>query len=230
VPVSHARIIYTGLDVERYKNGGEQRSLYHEDPNLNLLYAGRIYPEKGIDIVIEAMIKLVHGQGKRDLRLSLAGSGSTQYENHLHQLVNQAGLSDFVSFLGWVQPDEIPGLLRRFDVLLLPSIWPEPFARVVLEGMISGLVVVATPTGGTKEILRDGENGLLFAAGDAEDLAQKIVRLAADPGLRRRLALAGQQTVVERFPKTKMMDEIESYLQEVFQSSAREKDGHFEGK
>ena len=78
--------------------------------------------------------------------------------------------------------------------------------------------------------MRDGENGLLFAAGDAEDLAQKIVRLAADPGLRRRLALAGQQTVVERFPKTKMMDEIESYLQEVFQSSAREKDGHFEGK
>ncbi|HZJ24036.1 MAG TPA: glycosyltransferase family 4 protein, partial [Anaerolineales bacterium] len=108
-----------------------------------------------------------------------------------------------------------------FDVLVLPSLWPEPFARVVLEGMVSGLVVIATPTGGTTEILTDGENGLLFAAGDAEDLAQKIICLATDPKLRRRLALAGQQTVIERFTKTKMMDEIESYLQEVFRSSTR---------
>jgi glycosyltransferase involved in cell wall biosynthesis len=81
--------------------------------------------------------------------------------------------------------------------------------------MLAGLVVVATPTGGTTEILTDGENGLLFAPGDAGDLAQKIARLAADPGLRRRLALAGQQTVIERFTGTKMMDAIESYLQEV---------------
>jgi glycosyltransferase involved in cell wall biosynthesis len=80
--------------------------------------------------------------------------------------------------------------------------------------------VVATPTGGTTEILTDGENGLLVVPGDAEDLAQKIVRLAADPELRRRLALAGQQTVVQRFTRTKMMDEIESYLQEVAPTSS----------
>jgi glycosyltransferase involved in cell wall biosynthesis len=94
--------------------------------------------------------------------------------------------------------------------------------------MISSLVVVATQTGGTVEVLRDGENGLLFAAGDAEDLAQKIAGLATDPKLRRRLALAGHQTVVERFTKTKMMDEIESYLQEIFRSSSQEKAGQIE--
>jgi glycogen synthase len=230
VPISHARIIHTGLDVKHYLNGSEQRSLHHEDQSLNLLYAGRIFPEKGIDTAIEAMIKLVYGHGKRDIRLRLAGSGSFEYENYLRQRVNEAGLNDYVSFLGWVSPEEMPGLLRKFDVLLLPSIWPEPFARVVLEGMISGLVVVATSTGGTIEILTDGENGLLFAAGDAEDLAQKIVRLAADPELCRKLALAGQQTVVERFTKTKMMDEIAGYLQEVFRSSSYEKAGQFERK
>jgi len=221
VPVSHARVIRTGLDLEHYLNSGKQNQPHHKDQNLNLLYAGRIYPEKGIDTVIKAMITLLHSQGKREIRLSLAGSGSVEYENQLRQLVNQAGLTDYVSFLGWVQPEEMPELLRKFDVLVLPSIWPEPFARVVLEGMVSGLVVIATPTGGTTEILTDGENGLLFAAGDAEDLAQKIICLATDPKLRRRLALAGQQTVIERFTKTKMMDEIESYLQEVFRSSTR---------
>ena len=221
VPVSHARVIRTGLDLKHYLNSGKQNQPHHKDQNLNLLYAGRIYPEKGIDTVIKAMITLLHSQGKREIRLSLAGSGSVEYENQLRQLVNQAGLTDYVSFLGWVQPEEMPELLRKFDVLVLPSIWPEPFARVVLEGMVSGLVVIATPTGGTTEILTDGENGLLFAAGDAEDLAQKIICLATDPKLRRRLALAGQQTVIERFTKTKMMDEIESYLQEVFRSSTR---------
>jgi glycosyltransferase involved in cell wall biosynthesis len=95
VPVAHARIIHTGLDVKHYLDGGEPHSQHHEheDQNLNVLYAGRIYPEKGIDTLIEAMIKLVYGQGRRDIRLSLAGSGSVDYEDHLRQLVNQAGLT-----------------------------------------------------------------------------------------------------------------------------------------
>ena len=227
VPVSNARIIYTGLDVNKYLNGRQPQQV-HDESSLNLLYAGRLISDKGIDTAIEAMTKLVFGQGKRDIRLSMAGSGSVEYENHLRELVNQAGLTDYVTFLGWSPPEEIPKLLRNFEVLLLPSIWPEPFSRVVLEGMISGLVVVAAQTGGTVEVLRAGENGLLFAAGDAEDLAQKIASLAADPKLRRRLARAGQQTVVERFTKTKMMDEIESYLQKVFRSSSQEKAGQIE--
>jgi len=109
----------------------------------------------------------------------------------------------------------MPGLLRNFDVLLVTSTWAEPFARVVLEGMISGLVVVATSTGGTTEIVLDNENGLLFTPGDPEDLAQKIIRLMNDPELRKRLALAGKQTIKENFTITKMMDEVEGFLQEV---------------
>jgi len=228
VPVSHARIIHTGLDVKHYLNGGEQHSPHHKDQNLNLLYAGRIYPEKGVDTVIEAMINLVHGQGKRDIRLSLAGSGSVEYENHLRQLVNRAGLTDYVSFLGWVTPEEMPRLLGKFDVLLLPSIWPEPFSRAVLEGMISGLVVVATRTGGTPEVIVDGENGLLFTPNDPEDLAKKIAHLVDDPESRNQMGYAGMQTILERFTMTKMMDKIESFLQDVAYVSTTEKTGHLE--
>jgi len=225
VPVANARVIHTGLDAKPYLNGQHNRRTVHDGQKLNLLYAGRLSEEKGVDTAIKALEKLVLGQNKREIRLSLAGSGSVEYENHLRQLVNQAGLTDYVSFFGRVPAEEMPQLLQKFDVLLVPSTWPEPFARVVLEGMISGLVVVATPTGGTIEILINGENGLLFAPGDVEDLAQKIVYLAADPKLRRRLALAGQQTVVERFTETKLMDEVESYLQEVLQHSSHEKVG-----
>jgi glycogen(starch) synthase len=220
IPVSQARIIYTGLDTKRYLNG-EQPQPGHDNRSLNLLYAGRLASDKGIDTAIRAMTKLVFDQGQVGMRMSLAGSGSTEYETYLRHLVTEAGLTDYVTFLGWIPPEEMPKLLRKFDVLLLPSIWPEPFARVVLEGMGSGLVVVATQTGGTVEILTDGENGLLFAPGSVEDLTQKITCLADDPGLRRRLALAGHRTVAERFTVVKMIDEFESYLQETALASSQ---------
>ena len=227
IPVSNARIIYTGLDANKYLNG-EQHQRGHDERRLNLLYAGRLTSDKGIDTAIEAMTKLVFDQGQREIRLSLAGSGSTEYENHLRSLVNQAGLTDYVSFLGWVPPEEMPTLMRKSDVLLLTSIWPEPFARVLTEGMISGLVVVATPTGGTSEIVLDGENGLLFTPGNPEDLAQKIARLVDDPESCRKLAKAGKQTVMEKFTMTKMMDDIESFLQDVAYVSTTEKAGQLE--
>jgi glycosyltransferase involved in cell wall biosynthesis len=228
VPVSQARIIHTGLDDQLYLNGGEQNAFRPEGSNLNLLYAGRLYPEKGIDTLIEAMTKLVFGQGKREIRLSVAGSGPVDYENHLRHLVNQAGLNDYVFFLGWQKPEEMPALLRKFDVLVVPSVWPEPFARAVLEGMISEIVVLASRVGGTPEIVLDGENGLLFTPNDPEDLARKIALLVDDPEFRNRLAYAGKQTVLQRFTKTKMMDQIESYLQEVASVSTTKRIGNLE--
>jgi glycogen synthase len=229
IPVANARVIHTGLDAKQYLNGQHNRQLVPDNQTLNLLYAGRLVAEKGVDTAIKALEKLVLGQDLRSIRLSVAGSDSTDYENYLRSQVTQAGLNDYVSFLGHVSAKEMPKLLQKFDVILVPSTWPEPFSRMVLEGMISGLVVVATPTGGTTEILTDGENGLLFAPGNAEDLAQKIASLAADPEFRHRLALAGQRTVVERFTMTKMLDEIESYLQEVADVSTRKKKGAYRG-
>jgi glycosyltransferase involved in cell wall biosynthesis len=222
IPVSNARVIYTGLDAEGYLNLHSHRRPTPDDQNLNLLYAGRLVPEKGVATAIKALEALVFGHGLPKIRLSIAGSDSADHESHLRRLVAEAGLDDHVSFVGHVPADDMPQYLQKFDVVLIPSIWPEPFSRMILEGMISGLVVVATSTGGTTEILLDGENGLTFAPGDADELAQVIVRLAADPGLRRRLALAGRQTVLERFTRTKMLDEIESYLQEVARATSHE--------
>jgi glycosyltransferase involved in cell wall biosynthesis len=77
------------------------------------------------------------------------------------------------------------------------------------------LVIVATPVGGTSEIVRDGQNGLLFTPDDSEDLARQIARLAAEPQLRRSLARAGRQTIREEFTSERMLEQIESYLREV---------------
>lgn len=221
IPVSNARIIRTGLDVHQYLKDSQHHRRHINNENLRLLYAGRLSADKGVDTAIKALANLVFERDLAGIKLSLAGSGSTDYEEQLRHLVTQAGLDDYVSFMGRVPPEEMPSRMREFDVLLLPSIWPEPFARVVLEGMISGLVVVATPTGGTSEIVADSHNGLLFAPNDSDDLARKIARLATDPMLRASLARAGQQTVRERFALTSMLDEVESYLRKIADSPVR---------
>jgi hypothetical protein len=77
------------------------------------------------------------------------------------------------------------------------------------EGVLS---LVGTTTGGTKEILKDGETGFTFAPEDADGLAEQVTRLIIDPDLCWRLARAGRQTVLENFTLDKMVDEIEEYL------------------
>jgi glycogen synthase len=105
--------------------------------------------------------------------------------------------------------------LQQFDILIFPSIYEEPLARMTQEAMVSGLVVIGTTTGGTKEILRDGETGFTFAPEDADGLARQVTRLILDPDLCYRVAEAGRQTVLENFTLDKMVKEIEVYLQEV---------------
>jgi len=120
-----------------------------------------------------------------------------------------------VTFHEPVSRDDMPGLMQEFDVLVFPSVYEEPLARITQEAMASGLVVVGTTTGGTKEILRHGETGLTFAPGDAEGLAEQVARLMTDPDLRFRLAHAGRQTVLKDFTLDRMVTEIEAYLRDV---------------
>lgn len=211
VPVAHARVIHTGLDVDEFLRGTPRTRTSDPTQPLRLLYAGRLTAEKGIETIFEALVAL----GKEgNMCLELAGDGLEPYLNELHAKVDACALKERVTFLGRLPVEEMPKLMQACDVLIVPSIWPEPFARVVLEGMVSRAVVVGTPTGGTAEIIRDGENGMLFPAGDGHALAERIRQLADDPALRARLGEAGWRTVMADFTKQKMMDEIEAFLRE----------------
>ena len=108
----------------------------------------------------------------------------------------------------------MPQIFAHADVLLLPSIYPEALPRVVLEAMACGLAVVATPAGGTGEIVEHEVTGLLFAAGDGADLARQIMRLLADPELRGRLGAEAHRCTVARFSMERMVDDMEAFLAE----------------
>lgn len=216
LPIQHARIIHGGTDIERFPDVSKRE---HLTGHIKLLYAGQLVRHKGVHTAIEAMANLVTKQKLNQITLTLIGSGHPDYEEFLRDLIERQQLQDFVTFHKPVSRDEMPTILQQFDILIFPSIYEEPLARMTQEAMVSGLVVVGTTTGGTKEILRDGETGLTFAPGDAHGLAEQVTRLLLDPELCCRLALAGRQTVLENFTLDKMVKEIEVYLQEVIDGS-----------
>jgi len=207
---AHARVIYNGVEVDRFYRPVQA----HIIGPLTVLQAGRVSADKGVHTAVEAIGRLVHEQGIRDVHLQIAGTGPAAYTASLQQLAKEYGIEDKVSFLGWMPRERMPELMAKCHVLLLPTMIQEAFARVVLEAMASGLVVIGTLTGGTGELLQDGVTGLAFSPGDSHDLARQIRRLLQEPELRQRLATKGQQMVLQRFSLERMVSEVERLLVE----------------
>jgi glycogen synthase len=218
LPIQHARIIHGGTDIERFL---DVRKRDYLSGHLKLLYAGQLVRHKGVHTAIEAMARLVNKRRINQITLTLVGSGHPDYEAFLRDLVETEHLDDFVTFHKPVSKDKMPAVFQQFDVLIFPSTYEEPLARVTQEAMAAGLVVVGTTTGGTKELLRDGETGLTFAPEDADGLAEQVTRLIIDPDLCCRLAQAGRQTVLENFTLGRMAQQIEDYLLDCFARSSK---------
>jgi glycogen synthase len=211
VPLLNTRVIYPGIDLVQFSKYDlhKQESLFDQ---LSLLYAGSLVPHKGVHTAIEAVGYLIKQDPDLKIKFTIVGSGHSSYEAHLHELVDNNNLNNHVNFVNQIPREEMPLLMRAFDILLFPSIWEEPFSRVILEAMASGLVVIGTHTGGTKEILKDGETGLVFSPGNSIMLAECIQRLVGNQDLMTRLAVNGRELVERQYDIRRMVDEIESYL------------------
>ena len=205
VPRKRTRVVHNGIELELFK----ARSIPTDNNKLHLLYAGRLSPDKGVHTVLESLGILRETRPDLAIDLSIYGGGTQDYQNRLEQLIAKFHLEIDVRFKGVVSREDMPNVFAAHHVLIFPSIWAEPLARIIQEAMACGLVVIGTSTGGTKEILSDGENGLIFDAGDAQMLAEKIIQIYDDEMLRTRLAKAGRRTVKEEFSLDRMVEEIE---------------------
>ena len=138
-----------------------------------------------------------------DLRFVTAGIGP--WRERLSALDN-------VSTLGPVPSEEIAGLMAAADVLCLPS-YSEGMPNVVLEAGACGLPVVATGVGGIPEVVKDGETGYLVPPRQPERLAEAVIKLALDPGLRGEMGRAGRKRA-ELFTVRKMVDGVTAVYRE----------------
>lgn len=201
-------VVYNGVDTTRFVpgtgRGGPQE--------IRLLCVGRLCEEKGIHTAVHAFRELVE---KVPDGVSLTVMGvvppSRDYYRSLQRFVCDEGLEARVSFRPPVVNEEMPSVYNDHDVLILPS-FREGLPRAVLEAMACGLTVVSTTSGGTEEILRPGEDSLIFPAGDAGGLARELERVVKDPQLRQRLAAEGHRVAQERFSVDRTVSEIERYM------------------
>jgi glycosyltransferase involved in cell wall biosynthesis len=175
------------------------------DADFVLLFVGRLEREKGVEVLLEAWRRA--DLGKRAV-LVFAGEGP----------IRPTGAG--VSVLGRVSREELPSLYRAADALVLPSIrtatFLEPWGLVVNEAMHQGTPVIASDAVGAVAggLVRDGRNGLVAPAGDAQALATRIAALAANPELRGRLGQAAKQDV-EPFSERAWVSGMQSALRAV---------------
>jgi glycosyltransferase involved in cell wall biosynthesis len=153
-----------------------------------VLMLGRLSPQKGFDLGLRAFAALA---GRHpSARFAIAGDGAERAP--LEQLADQLGVSDRVEFHGWVAPPEVPALLDRSVVVLMPSRF-EPYGLVALEAARRGRPVIAADVDGLREAVVDGVTGVLVPPGDVDALGAALDRLLADPGLAERLGAAGAE-------------------------------------
>ncbi len=152
-----------------------------------LAYVGRVEPRKGVAVALQALA------GLPDAVLTVDGPVQDGYDAELRAAAATLGVSERVSFVRSA-PDAVAAAYAAADAVLFPVTWAEPWGLVPLEAMAVGRPVVATGTGGSAEYLRDGENALVVAPGDADALAGAVRRLAGDAALRARLVAGGRAT------------------------------------
>jgi glycogen(starch) synthase len=178
-----------------------------------LLYAGQLFPQKGIHTAIAAVGRLAGDKNFSEITFSIAGGGlHPDYEKELRRMASQPGVAGKINFLGKIPRDELPRIYAEHDILVFPSEWDEPFAITPLEAIASGLAVVGTTTGGSGELFRERETAMTFRAGDAADCARAIRELCADENLRQKISANAQREVREKHTLDAMVDKIEASL------------------
>lgn len=180
---------------------------------------GRISPWKGQHVFVDALALL--RQSQPDVHGVVIGlAEKVDAAGYAAQLETQAaalGLQGWLHWAGYRQ--DVPQVLAAADVVAHCSVKPEPFGRVIIEGMAAGRPVVATALGGAAEIITCGVDGLLTPAGDADALAAALAGLLADPVQRARLGAAARQTVLARYQIADHVAAVRRFYQQVLEKA-----------
>lgn len=169
-----------------------------------ILFIGRVFIEKGVEYLLRSCQLL-----DASYQLKIIGDGWDL--ERLRGLAKSWGLKDRVEFSGWLGHSEVARHLASCRMLVVPSIWPEPFGIIGLEAMAWAKPVVAFDSGSISAWLRDGQNGFLVPRLDVSVLAEKIDQLLNHPSLAIRLGQRGREIVRSEFTiarHVKVLEEV----------------------
>jgi glycogen synthase len=208
--IGNHSVIYCGVDThifERPNNFSGSRSPFR------ILFGSQLTRGKGLFTVVEALRDLVR-KGINDIRLTVVGKAGIEhgFESEVKTYLEDAGLTKLVEFKPLVQRADMPQIYWSHHVVVFASYLPEAFPLVPLEAMASGVPVVTTLAGGTRELARDGENALVFEPGDAIGLARCLERVYKEESFAQELILSALKFVRREFDISIMTRRIEDFL------------------
>lgn len=202
-------VSYSGIDIEdidvylhKKKEIRNTKSKLSKDGKPLIGIFGRICDWKGQDIFLKAIAKIP------DVNAIIVGGvqfGEDKYEQYLHDLAEELGISDKVQFLG--HSDNVPILMAACDVITHCSTTPEPFGRIIVEAMLCTKPVIATNAGGAKEIIEQNKSGILVPMKDIDALSNEIIKCVRDQNFASKIA-SSARTRAERFSSKRMCDEF----------------------
>jgi glycosyltransferase involved in cell wall biosynthesis len=207
-------VVYNGIDPTPFRSvvQVEMDSLRRELGLVGVPVVSvfsRLAPWKGQHVLLESLTRLP------EVHALLVGAplfGEDDYAEDLRQLAKTLDVADRVHFLGFRR--DVPLLMRLSDIVVHTSVAPEPFGRVIVEGMLARRPVVAARAGGAAEIVDDGVSGVLVAPGDANALAAALTDLLANPAWAQALAETGYKVALERFTLRSMLENVEQQMQQ----------------
>jgi glycosyltransferase involved in cell wall biosynthesis len=171
---------------------------------LIIAQVGQVIPEKGVEDLLQAA-RIVTVRDPRALFLIVGeGSGEQTYK----RMASEWGLDGAVRFLGASRDPFGDGVFAAADIACTPSRWEEAFGWSIAEGMAHSKPVIATNVGAIPELVKDGVTGYLVERGDPAAMADRILRLAADPQLRMRMGQAAQLLAREQFDLKQQVSEL----------------------
>lgn len=160
---------------------------------VRLLFAGRVVPEKGLDVLLDALVHI------KDLNwtLRICGAGADEYVGKLRQQAKVLGIDRRLVWAG--QVSDMQAEFAGSDILVLPTVERESFGLVILEAWSQGVPVVTSDNGAQPEVVTDGENGLLVPPSDPRALGSALRAVVSDTKKRLAMGAAGQRAYRERF-------------------------------
>ncbi|HTP29682.1 MAG TPA: glycosyltransferase [Anaeromyxobacteraceae bacterium] len=211
-PKAKARVVRNGMGpatpVGQGATGASLRELGPRAEAPLILWAGRLAPEKRVDVLIHALHAL--SESGREFRAIVVGEGRTKSEGVA--LATTLGIGGQVAFLGFRR--DLPELLSRARVAVLTSDI-EGLPNILVEAHVAGCPVVATRAGGTGEVVDEGRTGFLAPCGDAAAIAAGLARLIDDPELAASMGTAARERVQRVFSAGRMGQETLTLYQQI---------------
>ena len=178
-----------------------------------IAFAGRLVAKKGVNVLIEAMARVV--REVPGARLLIAGDGPDRpaLENRAREL----GLGLNVSFLGHLPREEMERAFAAAWAQAAPSLWEEPFGLVAAEAMMRGTAAIVSDAGGLAEQVEHGVTGLKVPPGDVAACAEAIMAILGDRALAERMGAAGRARAIERFTEDRVLEQFTSFYERLVQ-------------